>query len=278
MPKIINKWYLKIPIVALLCLLLIAGLIYRSDQTPVGAQTSATATFSFIRYTYNQKKPFKLNTIMTTKFGPAWADVVTMPANMLKCSSSVPIALCYYSGPNGPAPCNQDGLGIANCTCYQIPTTSEGNTMPYMVDINGILSEDVYKATVAKCGKEGEKCKNTDDAPVCDAIKNNTLIPGADMISTFSLYLDKGPLTQFDISESNCPTASDYAGCMTAPCKKTGKTDPATGLPLVQCGCPVANGPYQIGTKITSDQCVLSGTNVWSAAYNPLLSKALSGN
>jgi hypothetical protein len=266
MPKIIDKLSAKITIIGMLCLLVVAGLIYRSDQAPVEAQ-SAAATFSFIRYTHDQKKPFKLNTLPTTRFGPAWADVVTLPANMVSCASTVPIALCYYSGPNGPAPCNEDGLGIANCTCYEIPSTSQGNKQPYLVDINGILNEDVYLQTVAKCGKEGEKCKNVNDAPVCAAINNNTLIPGADLISTFSLYLEK----QMPIHETNCPIPSDYAGCMTAPCKRTGKIDPTTKLPLVQCGCPVYKGPYQVGTA--TDECVLGGTNVWSAAYNPNLNK-----
>ena len=266
MPKIIDKLYARITIVGLLVLLAAVGLIYRSDRSPVVAQTSAAATFSFIRYTYNQKTPFKLNTIMTTRFGPAWADVVTEPANMLKCASTVPIALCYYSGPNGPVPCNQDGLGLANCTCYEIPSTAQGNKQPYLVDINGILNEEVYKETVGKCGPEGRLCKEVNSAPVCASINSSTFIPGADLISTFSLYLEQ----KMPIHESNCPTPTDYAGCMTAPCKRIkGKKDPVTGLPLVQCGCPIYNGPFQVGTQIDPDQCVFGGTNVWSAAYRP---------
>jgi hypothetical protein len=270
MPKIIDKLYTRIAIIGLLCLAAVAGLIYRSAETPVAAQT-VTPTFSFIRYTYNQKTPFKLNSIMTTQYGPAWADVVTQPSNMLSCASTAPIALCYYSGPNGTTPCNEDGLGLANCTCYEIPSASQGNKQPYFVEINGILNQAVYEQTVAKCGKNGERCTAVNSAPACDAINNNTFIPGADLISTFSLYLEK----QMPISETNCPTPSDYAGCMTAPCKRTGQKDPKTGLPLVQCGCPVFKGPYQVGTK--TDQCVLGGTNVWSAAYNPNLPKSNPG-
>lgn len=89
------------------------------------------------------------------------------------------------------------------------------------------------------------------------------MIPGADLLSAFSLYLEK----EFPIQDTNCPTASDYAGCMTAPCKRTGKIDPTTKLPLVQCGCPVYEGPYQVG--VATDQCVLGGNYVWSAAYKP---------
>lgn len=259
-----DKWYPRIGVAGLLCLLGLIAVVYRSDQTPAAAQTAASKpTFNFVRFTGN--KPFKLNTLPTTPYGPAWADVVTDKSNMVSCAGKVPIALCYYSGPNGPAPCNEDGLGIANCTCYEIPSASQGNSQPYLVDINGILNEDVYLQTVKKCGKRGENCKPTgsNDAPVCDAINNNTLIPGADLISTFSLYLEK----QMPIQETSCPTPSAYAGCMTAPCKRTGKIDPTTKLPLVQCGCPVYTGPYQVGTM--TNECVLGGTNVWSAAYAP---------
>jgi hypothetical protein len=188
--------------------------------------------------------------------------------NFLECQGAA-IALCYYSGPGPTTPCIPDGLGIANCTCYEIP---EGQ--PYLVDINAILNRDVYLKTVAVCGKDGSLCRPTGSrpAPVCEAINNNTLIPGADLVSTFSLYLEKQALVdkekEFFIDPTNCPTAA-YAGCMTAPCKRTGKIDPKTHLPLVQCGCPTFTGAYQVGTHINDDQCVLEGTRVWSAAYTP---------
>jgi len=233
-------------------------LVYNSIQAPAAAQQSGSATFDFERYTRN--KPFKLNTLPTTPYGPPWADVLANPAtNFLECRGAA-IALCYYSGPGPITPCTLDGLGIANCTCYEIP---RGEL--YLVDINAILNRDVYLRTVAACGKDGSKCRPTGSipAPVCEAINNNTLIPGADLISTFSLYLRE----QIPISLTSCPTPSAYAGCMTAPCKRTGKIDPKTRLPLVQCGCPVFTGPYQVGT--TTDHCVLEGNYVWSAAYTP---------
>ena len=57
---------------------------------------------------------------------------------------------------------------------------------------------------------------------------------------------------------------------MTAPCKKTGNIDSATGLPLVQCACPIYDGPYQVGKDISQQQCTLGGDSIWSAAYAPL--------
>ena len=256
--KTINKWYPAITMVGVLCLLALAGLVYSSVQAPAAAQQSAVATFDFDRYTKN--KLFKLNTLPTTRYGPPWADIIQQPSNFLECKGAA-IALCYYSGPGPTTPCTPDGLGIANCTCYEIPSGH-----PYLVDINAILNRDVYLKTVAACGKEGQNCRPTGprEAPVCEAINTNTLIPGADLISTFSLYLEK----QIHISPTTCASPAAYAGCMTAPCKRTGKIDPNTGLPLVQCGCPTFTGPYRVGTAINQDQCVLGGAYVWSAAYN----------
>ena len=255
----INRSYPGIMMVGLVCLLALAGLVYSSVQAPAAAQYPSSATFDFDRYT--KLKPFKLNTLPTTAYGPPWADIVTQPSNMLACKGSTPIALCYYSGPGPTTPCTPDGLGIANCTCYEIPSGQ-----PYLVDINAILNRDVYLKTVAACGKDGQNCRPNGrlEAPVCDAINSNTLIPGADLISTFSLYLEK----KIPIHMTSCTTRpyTAYAGCMTAPCKRTGKTDPKTGLPLVQCGCPVFTGPYQVGTA--NAECVLGGNYVWSAAYS----------
>ncbi|HEX7723575.1 MAG TPA: hypothetical protein VF397_15550 [Pyrinomonadaceae bacterium] len=262
--KRINGWYPAIVMGGMLCMLALVGLVCSANQTPVAAQQPSGATFDFDRYTKN--KPFKLNTLPTTAYGPPWADILKQPSNFLECKGAA-IALCYYSGPGPTTPCNPDGFGIANCTCYEIPSGQ-----PYLVDINAILNRDVYLRTVAKCGKEGQNCRPTGplEAPVCEAINSNTLIPGADLISTFSLYLEKQSVTEkekeFLIFPTLCPAAS-YAGCMTAPCNRTGKIDPKTGLPLVQCGCPTYTGPYQVGTHIDTDQCVLRGTHVWSAAY-----------
>lgn len=237
-------------------LLLFTGRQSSADQT-TKPTTPTKANFNFKRYTGN--KPFRLNTLPTTPYGPPWADITLQQSNFLECSGAS-IALCYYSGPGPVTPCTLDGLGLANCTCYAIPA---GQT--YLVDINAILNLDVYLATAKKCGTDGSNCPKTNDAPVCSAINNNTLIPGADLISTFSLYLKD----QMPPDPTTCATPAAYAGCMTAPCKKTGKIDPKTGLPLVQCGCPSYTGPYQVGVQIQQDQCVLGGNYIWSAAYQP---------
>jgi hypothetical protein len=276
----LKRWYPATTIITLLCLLTWSCLS-SSDQatnaskpqttsspTASPATTTQTAasptpsktTVDFGRYATTSS--FKLNTLPTTPYGPAWADITVEKSNMLECKGAS-IALCYYSGPGPTTPCNlESGGDLANCTCYAIP-----KGQPYHVLINAILNLDVYLKTVAVCGKDGSKCKPTGsiEAPVCEAINNGTFMAGADMISTFSLYLEK----QMPIAPTTCATPAAYAGCMTAPCKQTGKTDPNTGLPLIQCGCPTYTGPYQVGTKISQDQCVLGGTSIWSAAYQP---------
>ncbi len=264
MRQSIKRWWLSIAVIGLLCVLGFVGGSYSVGQAPEPSQPSSRATFDFDRYT--KKKPFKLNTLPTTPYGPPWADILMQPENFVECKGA-PIALCYYSGPGPTTPCNPDGLGLANCTCYEIP-----GGQPYLVDINAILNRDVYLRTVAVCGTDGSLCRPTGSrpAPVCEAINNNTLIPGADLVSTFSLYLEKQKkeYPQFSIDPTAC-ASSTYAGCMTAPCKRIGKIDSTTRLPLVQCGCPTFTGPYQVGTAINQDQCVLEGTQIWSAAYTP---------
>src|SRR5262245_33145426 len=118
--KRIITWYSAMAMVGF-CLLGLIGLIYSANQSPAAAQRSPRATFDFGRYTGNQ--PFRLNTLPTTTYGPPWADIVSNPkTNMLECDgNNAAIALCYYSGPGPSAPCIPDGLGIANCTCYEIP-------------------------------------------------------------------------------------------------------------------------------------------------------------
>jgi len=177
-----------------------------------------------------------------------------------------------YSGPETPAspnglatPCKLvPGEAIANCTCYEIPA---GPT--FLVDINAILNLDVYLETVKTCGHDGSRCspRGNITAPVCDAINQNTLIPGADLISTFSLYLESDYPTSNGLTCKSAP----YAGCMTAPCRRgeTEVLDPVTGLPLVQCACPIWSGEFQVGYP-NGNACALGNNNVWSAAFAPL--------
>jgi len=192
---------------------------------------------------------FVPNDIMTTPYGPAWADILLEPTNFVPCKGG-PIALCYYSGPE-PEKCELVGDGtFANCECFEI---SYGK---YFVDINAILNKDVYLATVDACGSDGSGCQQTNSAPVCASINAGTFFPGTDMISTFSYVC----VPEEGIGQTDCEQ-SLYAGCMTAPCTRTGEDG------IVDCLCPTYDGPFQVG--LNSQSCMLEDDMVWSAAYNP---------
>lgn len=189
---------------------------------------------------------------------PAFANIVLEPENFIWCKGG-PYALCYYSGPddgstNLSCKVSKDGL-FADCDCFEIPWGA------YFVDINSILNYPIYQETIEVCGTDGAECSgpsNVNKAPVCQAINANALIPGADMVSTFSFDC----VPENGLGQTDCQ-ANLYAGCMTAPCKRTG----ADGI--VECSCPLYNGPYQVGSTIEAEECVLGNNLVWSSAYSP---------
>ena len=186
-----------------------------------------------------------------TPYGPTYANVLTDSDNFLPCQGG-PFALCYYSGPE-PLGCELSADGrIANCNCLNI------DYGVYFVDINAILKHSVYQQTVDVCGTDGSECSGqTNKAPVCDYINRNTLFPGADRVSAFSFDC----ALEAPIGQTQCSTPAPYAGCMTAPCTTTNQEG------VVECQCPVYDGPYQIGQS--GQVCELGSDMVWSAAFNP---------
>src|SRR5262249_23461471 len=93
-------------------------------------------------------------------------------------------------------------------------------------------------------------------APVCNYINRQKLIPGADLISTFSFDC----AAEEPIGVTKCG-AGTYAGCMTAPCQETD----AEGT--VECRCPLFDGPFEVGKD--GQKCSLTDPpGVWSAAHN----------
>lgn len=142
----------------------------------------------------------------------------------------------------------------ASCTCYEIQTEQYPPVVPYFVNINGILNLNLYLRTVAACGHDGELCGTQapvsdhmwwNPAPVCRAVNTNNVIPTAELVSVFSTVKSSDYATGTTPNTTTCP-AGKYAGCMTAPCYRTGKTDSA-GNPLVDCKCPVYDGPFELG-------------------------------
>ncbi len=244
---------------------------------------------------FNLGVSMPINTCKTTDTGSpcAWADTSVAKANFLACplQTTGPIGLCYYSGVPG-APLNTpsctltQGGAAADCQCYQINPGWRGAKYSYIL-VTSILNKAVYDQTVAACGKDGEKCLNAASlllskktgrpinlpvAPVCTAMAHHSLNPGAQYTSTFSPILAKSK----GLTSYTCPTGGGgnvYAGCMTAPCKPNGRTDPSTGLPMMTCTCPTYNGPNQVGNpqiKGPSGGPAMSCTPTpytWSSAY-----------
>jgi hypothetical protein len=243
---------------------------------------------------------FPYNNCMTTKYGPAAADIVVQQmdqtgkqkqfSNFLSCkvpsgAPTVAYGLCFYSGPpvatgaasNPPLPCVLSGdKQSAECVCYKM--TANSASSPYYIDINAILNLDVYKQTVATCGHNGLKCTGSSApaAPACTAANNGTLIPGSPVISAFVGSKASNYAPASGQSPTTACKSGLYAGCMTAPCVDSGKTDPK-GNPLVTCRCPTYTGPYEVGVPgVSCDPNTMkppgikgSGdfTFVWSASH-----------
>ncbi len=241
--------------------------------------------------------PYQPTDCWTTKHGPAKADVVEGTTNLLYCKDT-PFALCFFSGPptatgrnpeNPALPCvlRTDGEVVrgrfASCTCQAYRQGS-------FVDINGILNLGAWQETVQACGPDGSGCANfkacgkdgsgcpgMQEAPVCKYVRQQnpndptvSLMPKADLISTFSTTAMQ-PNYQVGVSplpkDGNC--RGRYAGCMTAPCFfKEGAPQPFHDGDPIQCECPVADGPYQVGQF--KQQCDIQSNDttiyVWSAA------------
>ena len=271
---------------------------------PVAAQTcssnqSCQPAFKLNGYEKGVKTVITDCTTNSSSSPCAWADAVGVatPAEVqtyfLACSLAYtgPIALCYDSGVPGkefytPSCTFSQDKNAAECDCYEISASSRGaENAPYsFVLMTGILNKQVYEDTVKACGPEGELCLNMKDlnsglmeAPVCDALRNKTLFSGADLISDFSQIaipnlVNAGypPPGEPDSFSQPCPESGNaklYAGCMTAPCKDTGKIDPATGFPVAKCTCPTYDGRNQVGNPQIQSYSCSPTPHVWSAAY-----------
>jgi hypothetical protein len=191
----------------------------------------------------------------TTNYGPAYRDTIQAPSEMLGCSTQ--FALCFHSGAE-PYPCtlSPDGQS-ANCLCTV--ATSTNYTL-----ITAILNRPIYNDTVNACGSNGSGCSGTGQAPVCAYLSGGTLIPGANVISTYDPE-SRGAILKALASATGggitpC-TKAPYAACMTAPCTLSSDGSTAT------CKCPVFYGNFQLVGK--NAQCSLGGDLVPSASYIP---------
>lgn len=230
---------------------------------PAVAQSAATAASNpyYPHFVPNSQAFWDFSKNWTSIYGPAYRDTVEGLPGFLPCRGQY--ALCFSSGPK-PLPCVQTPDGrFADCKC---PVKTGIN----YVLMSGILNSAIYQQTVKVCGADGSGCaKTVNKAPVCTAINQGRLIPGADVVSTFNAGFasDLADLHSNASSKPGltiCPKANQpigpYAGCMTAPCQ-------VTKSGYAQCSCPVFWGIFQL-TKAKA-QCNLGDDLVWSASYDP---------
>jgi hypothetical protein len=218
----------------------------RAAQADLGAQTKAPQ----VHFVPDSWSFWNARDHWTTQYGPAFATIIVKTTNNVPCTGG-PFALCAYSGA-APMSCKADPSGkFADCKCFEIPGGS------YFVNINAILNRNVWAETIKVCGTDGSRCSGHPNlAPACKYVNDHSLIPGADLISTFSFACaDKLPF-----GHSSC-TSGAYAGCMTAPCRRTATAG------IVDCSCPIFHGPYELITD--HGNCAAGDGLVWSSAYYP---------
>jgi len=243
------------PLLLAITLIYICALSMRADAQPADGPVYSDY---FPHFVPNSQEFWDFSKNWTTNYGPAYRDTVEGVSGFLPCTGQY--AACFSSGPE-PLPCKQTVDGrFANCKC----TVQTGLSF---VLISAILNDKVYQDTVKVCGADGSACATIPNkAPVCAAINRGRLIPGADVISTFSQDVASGLVELHTNGQSKpgltiCPKAP-YAGCMTAPCQMT-----KSGY--AQCSCPVFWGIFQL-TQADA-QCRLGVDLVWSSSYDPTL-------
>jgi len=191
----------------------------------------------------------------TSNYGPAYRDTIQKLSQLLGCSTQ--FALCFHSGAE-PYPCTLSADGqSANCLCTVATTTN------YTL-LTAILNESVYTATVQACGPDGSGCPDVGQAPVCGYLSGGTLIPGANVISTFDPESRQEIIKALATATGGFTRCSKapYAACMTAPCLLNSDG-------TANCKCPVFDGNFQLTGK--NSQCSLGGNLVPSASYIPAL-------
>jgi hypothetical protein len=244
---------------ALLVAILVIGMCVLTTQAYAPPADGRGERDDHVHFVPNSQEFWDFSKNWTTNFGPAYRDtVLPLPTQgFVPCTGIY--ALCSHSGPE-PLPCEltEDGR-FANCKC----TVQSGMSF---VEITAILNYEVYQETVEKCGPDGSDCAgHVNLAPVCKAINQGRLVPGADVISTYSpsFMSDLASLQPTSAPNSSIKICSKgpYAGCMTAPCKKT---KPGYAI----CSCPIFWGIFQL-VGPPSASCTLGDDLVWSASYDP---------
>ena len=122
-------------------------------------------------------------------------------------------ALCAYAN------CTQnENSKTANCPCYSVQGSS-------LARIDLIHDDQIRQATIDKCTNVTSCIDN--DAPICEAISDGSLWPGADAVSTFSRAFELENGVVLDESGERDKPNWECVGqknrlvpnCMLAPCR-----------------------------------------------------------
>ena len=102
--------------------LVILAMLLLASCNGGGSNSTTTTTSGIVHFVPNSHAFWSNQKNWTTTFGPAYADITLAPTNFVPCRGG-PYALCYYSGPSGPAQdlgctLTKDGK-YANCQCLR---------------------------------------------------------------------------------------------------------------------------------------------------------------
>lgn len=155
-------------------------------------------------------------------------------------------ALCAYSK------CTvNDDTKTASCPCYEL-------SGPSLARIDVIPDAEVMQATKDAC-TDATACADG-NAPICEAIADGTLWPGADAVSTFSRAreVENGVVLDGsggrDAPSWTCDAPEEggrlVPNCMLAPCRSL--VEPATdsyfaGEATMECTCPLIRADVGYG-------------------------------
>mmetsp|Transcript_57356 Transcript_57356/g.66236 ORF Transcript_57356/g.66236 Transcript_57356/m.66236 type:complete len:685 (-) Transcript_57356:295-2349(-) len=149
----------------------------------------------------------------------------------VKCTN--PYALCAKSN----CTVNPDER-TASCGCYGFDDDAAKSISSMRIAL--IPDEGVKYATIEACANSTTGCDDgpfgndmVDATPVCDAIRDNALWPGSDLVSTFSFQPQLPPLNNDETWTCEAKPGQFVPVCMLAPCRYSNSE------PIVTCTCPL---------------------------------------
>ena len=173
----------------------------------------------------------------------------------VKCTN--PYALCASSN----CTVNPDA-STASCGCYGFENATSISSMRIAL----IPDEGVKEATIASCANSPTGCDdgpmsnaNLDSTPVCEAIRDHSLWPGSDLVSTFAFKPQLPKLNNDETWTCKAKPGQVVPVCMFAPCRYSNSE------PNVTCTCPLV--------AVTDEYDVATGGQTFPCADDDIVSE-----